>query len=606
MTKELPKWRHGFFLLPLVFYFVTAARVPGWLDASLLTYVAGQLRLSAWANHHNLFTVIGHVVIRLFGKTDPHYALVLMCGFFGAVTVYLVFLVGLEIGHPISAVLGAVALMVSHSLWWHSTMVEVYSLNSALMAGILLVLFRYRRTGRLWYVFGAFFLWGLGCSNHVLMGLFLPAFVVFAVMLRLQHRVGGWRPYLVMALCFLVGISLWLGLFIRDVIGAYETLAAGGRDGVRPVLEALGVTLDRTTGGAFKEHMFVDGISATEKRFWRLNYLFLMFVNYPSIALPLGLFGTWIIWKRDAWKSFFVFLAIAIAAQVVWSANYFIWDMYAFAQPVYVLFSVPVIYGIDWAVKRSRITRIALACLVPTLLLPLTLYPAAEAWYENGGFITRYFNNYEKLQWAKPTWHPVAYIANPNKRDYDLTERVAERLFQVLPRGSSIMTSESRLDYPMRLYYQQTLGVRTDIRYLPFFGMFLSEPQLERHAASLDRALGRATPTYISSLGPPDRHILNQLWILYDPEADPDAVARLPEAQFMQEFPGITFNRVDLIPEEGICIYRIEKRPEAGLAHGASLQDGQRMGQPPTVVQIGARALTRSGAGQDFRQAPRD
>jgi len=383
MTETPSKWRHAFILLPLGFYFFTASRVPGWLDASLLTYYAGQLRLSSWVNHHNLFTLIGHAVIAVFGKSDPHYVLVLTCGFFGAVTVYIVFLVGLEIGRPISAALGAVALMISHSLWWHSTMVEVYSLNSALIAGILLLLFRYRRTGRLLFVYGAFFLWGLGCSNHVLMGLFLPAFVVFAVMLACQQRIGGWRPYVIMLLCFLAGASLFLGLFVRDLIGAYEAIAAGAANKTRPFLEALRVTLDRATGGDFKDHMFVNEISRTEKRFWRFNYLFLMFVNYPSIALPLGLFGTWVIWKRDVGKVLFIFLAVSAVAQIAWSANYYIWDMYAFALPVYLLFSVPVIYGIDWAVKTSRATRVALVCLVPTMFLPLVLYPAAEGWYED-------------------------------------------------------------------------------------------------------------------------------------------------------------------------------------------------------------------------------
>ena len=58
MMESPPKWRHAFILLPLGFYFFTAARVPGWLDAPLLTYYAGQLRLSSFVNHHNLFTLV--------------------------------------------------------------------------------------------------------------------------------------------------------------------------------------------------------------------------------------------------------------------------------------------------------------------------------------------------------------------------------------------------------------------------------------------------------------------------------------------------------------------------------------------------------------------
>ena len=64
--------------------------------------------------------------------------------------------------------------------------------------------------------------------------------------------------------------------------------------------------------------------------------------------------------------------------------NYFIWDMYAFALPVYLMLAIPVIYGIDWALGRSRLTRIVLIGLTPTLLLPAILYPAVEGWYGAG------------------------------------------------------------------------------------------------------------------------------------------------------------------------------------------------------------------------------
>ncbi len=560
-TDTLPRWRFAMFFVPLAFYTLTAARVPGWLDATLITSIVGQLNLSSWVNNHNLFTVIGHLVVAIAGRNNPHYALVLLCSFFGALTVYLIFLAGLEIARPVSAVLGALALMVSHSLWWHSTMVEVYTLNSAIIASVVLSLLRYRRTSAARYLYAAFFLWGLGCSNHVLMGLFLPAFIVLLVMLRIRGRTESWRTDVLAAASFLVGISLFLGLFVRDVAAAFRPVS-GLTDTARALFEAFGSILDRATGGHFKGHMFTSNMTPAQTRFWRLNYLFLLFANFPSIALPLGFAGAWAGWKRDTQKWIFVFVALALAAQIIWSANYFIWDMYAFALPVYVLFAVPVIVGIDWAIGRSRLTRIAVICLAPTLLLPLVLYPSAERWYENDGFITRYFNNYEKLRWTEPTWHAAGYIANPNKRNYTMTKQVAEKLFEVLPPESAVLTSESRLDYPMRLYYQRTLGIRPDIRYIPFFGMGLTEATIATTAARLSRAIEGTAPTYVSSLGPPDRLILNELWLRYDPEADPDYVAGLSEEEFVALFPRITFERVDLLPEEEVWIYRVGRRPE--------------------------------------------
>jgi len=560
MTRHLPRWRHAVIVAPLVLYFLTAVRVPGWLDASLITYYASQLRMSAWVNHHNLFTVLGHSLITLFRNVDPHYVLVLTCGFFGALTVYLVFLVGLEIARPSAALLGAFALMVSHSLWWHSTMVEVYTLNSAIMAGFVLLILRYLRTDRLSFLCGAFFLWGLGCSNHILMGLFLPAFLVLAVILAVRKRIHGAGPWIIIVLCFLAGASLFIALFMRDLLAAYAGAAGRTGEGFRAFMQALGSTFDRATGGGFKDHMFTSGLDPEQKRFWRFNYVFLVFVNYPSVALLLGVAGLAVAWTRPNQRIFLLFLAPAIAAQVIWSANYFIWDMYAFSLPVYLLFSILVIYGAEWALRRGRVTRLALLALAPTLLLPCVLYPQAERWYDSGGFMTRYFNHYEERAWTEPVWRSVGYIASPNKRNYDLTERIARRLFDVLPAGSAIMTNEARLDYPMRLYYQRTLGMRTDIRYLSYFGMFLSDAGARSQAALLDRSLDRSAPTYITSVGMPDRRILTELWLRHDPEADRDAVAELPEDRFVSEFPGVAFVRVDLIPDEGVYIYRIEKK----------------------------------------------
>jgi hypothetical protein len=50
----------------------------------------------------------------------------------------------------------------------------------------------------------------------------------------------------------------------------------------------------------------------------------------------------------------FLFFGLGIAAQVAWSANYLIWDMYAFSLPVYVMLGVPLIVGADALLKRAR------------------------------------------------------------------------------------------------------------------------------------------------------------------------------------------------------------------------------------------------------------
>ena len=87
----------------------------------------------------------------------------------GTVTVFMVFQTAMELIRNLAASsLGAIALMLSHSLWWHSTMVEVYTLNTALMTGMIYLIVRYSRTRSLYHLYGALLCWGLGIANLAL------------------------------------------------------------------------------------------------------------------------------------------------------------------------------------------------------------------------------------------------------------------------------------------------------------------------------------------------------------------------------------------------------------------------------------------------------
>ena len=93
--------------------------------------------------------------------------------------------------NPPASALASVALAVSLSLWWHSTTIEVYTLNTTLIALFLYFVFQsYRKTDpRGLYL--AFFFGGLGISNHVLMGLYIFAFLCPFIMHRLNEALDG-------------------------------------------------------------------------------------------------------------------------------------------------------------------------------------------------------------------------------------------------------------------------------------------------------------------------------------------------------------------------------------------------------------------------------
>ena len=146
----------------LLLYGLTAMRSPGWLDATLILATAWNPRPGVWVNTHNLFSLAGRAWMSMLGFLEANTALTLLSAFFGSLTVLLIYAAGRELtGNRLASAIGAAGLAVSHSLWWHATVIEVYTLNAALIALALFLVFRFFRTGRFACLAGAFFAAGL-------------------------------------------------------------------------------------------------------------------------------------------------------------------------------------------------------------------------------------------------------------------------------------------------------------------------------------------------------------------------------------------------------------------------------------------------------------
>jgi hypothetical protein len=551
------KGLHALFLIiPGVLYFLTAARTPGWVDTTLVVSYVTRLGLSSWVNSHNLFNLLGNLWLRLFPSDNIFFYLTLLGGVFGSITVYFSFRTVLDLTeNMISAGIAALLLMVSHSLWWHSTEVEVYTLSSALMMVMLFFIVRYELKAEAKYLYLAAFFFGLACTNHLQMGLFVFPFVVLALMKLVRphpHRNIGAQIGIAI-LCFLAGISLYVALWIRDVV---EAAAAYGSlsEGFRNVYEGA-------TGGEFKQLMFTAEMPARLKRFWRFSFVFWLVYNFPSPALAMAVFGFWDFWKRKSLRFLFTFFLVGFVAQVLWSANYYVWDMYAFAQPVYVMLSIPIGLTAERLLRSRKALRVVFLILViPMLLLPGFIYGRMHGWYQNVAFFNRYFNTYPQIPWTRHTWDPVEFIVDTNKRNYEKVERYADAIFSILPQGAYLLNSDSRSDYPLRYYYRDLYQVRTDINHVSIFSPFLTAETGNRLAGRLKTALDRGDPVYSSSILYPEKVILDQLFLLYDPSTTLEEVQSLSEAEYLRRFPGVRFEKIVMFEEEQIWIYRLVPR----------------------------------------------
>ncbi len=551
--------RLAFWVIPAAFYVATACRTPCWLDATMIVSNVVDLELNSWVNTHNLFHLLGHLWLAVLRPANVHFAVVVLSALLGAVTVHFVYLTGLELtSSPLSAGTGALVLMISQSLWWHSTTVEVYTLNTALMAVFLYFVVRFDRTRRPCFLFAAFLFFGLGCSNHMLMGLFVFAFGALLVAVAVQDGRPAVSRLAIAALCFAAGFGLYLFVFARDAaarIGA----APGSR--LAALWRGIAATADDATGSYFRKYMFSGGMPADRILFWRLNYLVLHVLNYPSPALPLAWFGIVVFARQRSRRLTFVFFAAGLLAQAAWSANYFIWDMYAFALPVFVLLAVPLTLAVEWLRSGGRVRRAILLACLPAFALPIWVYPRIGAWYRDGGIVRRYFDSYPEVAWTRGTFDAVDFVMRPERRHYDRVDRYAEKLFALLPAGAHFLSADSRADYPLRYYYRDIKHERTDIVYHSLFIPLLTDVEAKRVAKELRRCLASGEPVFTASAEHPEKAVLDQLYLLQDPSATVEAVATLAPEEYLRSFPGVRFEKIVMGPGEDVWIYRM--RPAA-------------------------------------------
>ena len=551
-----------FFVIPAVFYFLTACRNPGWLDATLIVSNVYHFVLGSWVNYHNLFHVLGYGWLKLFPSTNIHYYLLLLSTFLGALTVYLIFLVGIELtSHKLASAIGALVLMISHSLWWHSTMLEVYTLNSAIIAAILLCMVRYNKTERIINLYLAVFFFGLGCSNHLYMGLFVFAFLFVLGALFYKGKILTLRKTVILVFCFLIGFSLYLSLFIRDY--RIDLRRARSRESTQLTtdvrIEAFKTTFNDATGGEVKEHMFPEDMSPEVKRFWRFNYIFWLVYNFPSAAFFLGIFGFYCFWKKKVYRLTFIFFLVGLAAQIMFSSNYLIPDMFAFSLPVYILFSIPLIMAIDFLIERGKAARVVLLCLLPTFIAPPFIYTAIPDWSKKPGVVQNYVRNYPEVKQVENTWDPVEYILNPVKRNYTNVSEYADRIFTLLPQDAHFWNSDAHSDYPLRYYYQDIYRIRTDLNYHFLFSFYIASEKLQGEASYMRTCIETGKPVYVVAVEHPIRRVLNQLYLLYHPDDSLDRVSDLTSDEFIRSFQELEFERVDLFEEEQLYIYRVRK-----------------------------------------------
>jgi|GEM_PF-2872339 len=269
---------HWFILIPPLFYFFTMATKMALGDVALMVHRMEILDFGIHPNLHNLAMVVGHAFLQLpFGSVV--YRANLMTVTFGATAVIaFYFLLNKLKLRKIVVISGSFIFMVSHSVWWHSTMAENYILHVFMIVVIITCFVDYTQNKRIWPLYLAFFLAGLSFFNHVQNGVWWGGCYLFLIFNFFDLPKNGKIPYLygkifkenrkfifywvflVSSIFLLIGIAPYLWFLLKDFIKA-------GYD--------LSRTFNTGAGGEFKNIMFnFDNLNGLRQSFW---YHFLQF-----------------------------------------------------------------------------------------------------------------------------------------------------------------------------------------------------------------------------------------------------------------------------------------------------------------------------------------
>jgi hypothetical protein len=502
--------RHPFVAVPFVFYFYTCARGIGMSDTAILVGDILDFRLSAAVNSHNLSVLFGRLFTAL-PAGDLAFRANLMSVFFGGLAVSLFYaLVLRSLGSRLVAAMSAALLMVSHSMWWHSTIVESYAINACLAICALLLLARYRETPGepplLWLIG----LSGISVFHHVQLGVIgLAALVLAGSHVTRLARAGRLRDRLPPFLLRAAAVSA-ASLAPYAFVLVEDARAAGG----------MGSAFSDAAGGSFRSIMFrwAGGLGIADT-------VLLTLLQFPSPFLLLVPAGLVVFARRWGFTAAASGVTILCGVTAAFFALFQTWDRFAFLLVAFIVLAFWGAFALDqlvaWA-KEGRSRRLAAAIAAGFVLsaaLPPWLYARMGSWKAPAG--TVWAMRFGASGESQNTIDSARFVANPNKRRYDDIDAYFSALFERLPPDAIYLDDDSRyhtLEF-YRIYERRRPDLATN--FVNSFGFRDWGLSRDAFAGLLEYAYASDVPLFLVSVGQPFAGLLRETGVRHAFEAFP-------------------------------------------------------------------------------------
>ena len=370
------------FGLPFCIYLLTLAPTIYNLDSAEMTtaaYTGGLMR----ATGYPLYLTLGYMWSKI-PLGDVGYRMNLLSAIFGALTIFLVdrILRRWRIGGW--ATFGALGLLATSTFFWGLSLVaEVYTLHTALMAGLILALLHWSDspTPRRMLVIGL--LVGIGLSHHAAMVLLIPGSLFFVLSTHFKKALAP-RSVLAFTLAALVGLSFYLYLPLRYLAHPVFNYAGTFDTGLifHPVdlttLEGLWWLI---SGRAFTSLM----LAYNSLGLWHetQQYLIQLSRAFLGFGIGPGLLGMILLFRRN-WREGGM-LGLMFLFNAAFYINYQVIDKDTMYLPTYLIWALWMAYGLqellEWVrqIDSMHIRRISLRIL-SILIVSIVFFSLAWNW----------------------------------------------------------------------------------------------------------------------------------------------------------------------------------------------------------------------------------
>jgi hypothetical protein len=436
------------FAAALAFYCATLAPTVIWGDSAWLAVDAyyGAFNIGT-AGDHPLFVFIGHLLSAL--PLDVARLVNFEAALFGALAVTMVYRCGRQLGTSrLAAGVGAAALCVSHGFWLHSVIAEVYTANAFFLAATLSLLIDWQRRQQWRYLVAAAVVFAIGLTNHLVLASMAPAAVVFVVA-TIPRRFLTRRSLLWTAAVLAMSIAL--------VVVAFPVAAAFHRLWVGPpsIWEYFGLTIEPE-----------PTVREVGRYFLYLAY------QFPSISLPLGFVGIWVLWRDRRAVAGLLLMTVAVNASIfIHRTDWESATKFVFYIADYAVFGILCAVGTDEMLRRlahragpgrSRLAWGA-AILAAVAVLPVAIYEVVPTLAERFGLDLVHSN-------PLPYRDNQRYFLNPNKHGEDGASRYATEALETV-KPAAVIFADYTPGAVLR-YLKVVKGVRPDVvlRFAPSVG----------------------------------------------------------------------------------------------------------------------------------------